>query len=289
VIDPEGLVPDYLNNAETIGLILSTMIELGGTRFSSNVLLQGSSFARRSKTLAAIETLVDTGILVRTSPTLYQLLCPQDDIQQLFYLLRGAKIAKSLLKEEPEFELVMTSPRKPNALQDVLEKIGPKKCQISRTDEVFEDLAKKAQSKLTVMTPFLDKTGAKFLLNLLSSAGPDVEKRLILRFLSLGSDHARYPTGYDNIKDDLRNLNVSVYDYALKRDNTAWLETFHAKTILADDEYAYIGSSNLDRYSLDNSLELGVFLQGGSVLLIKELIDGIVSISCEHRWSQTDS
>ena len=129
------------------------------------------------------------------------------------------------------------------------------------------------------MTPFLDKQGAEFLLKLFSSSSSDVERRLVLRFLTKDPGHPKYPKGFDLIKTDLERYNVSVFDYAIRRENSDWMETFHAKAILADDSYAYIGSSNMDRYSLDNSLELGVFLTGDSVLIIKELMDGIISIS----------
>ena len=188
-------------------------------------------------------------------------------------------IADSMRNDSPAFQVVMTSPKKPNELQNVLEKMGPHRCQIQRTDDAFENLAKKSRYRLSIMTPFLDKQGAEFLLKLFSSSNPNIERHLILRFLSKDPDHPKYPKGFDLIKTELKQYNVSVFDYAIRRENSDWMETFHAKAILADDSYAYIGSSNMDRYSLDNSLELGVFLTGDSVLIIKELIDGIISIS----------
>ena len=279
MITLEKLLPSYLPNAENIVQILKNISALDGVCYSKDALQKNSSFANRSGVLAALDTLESTRLLRRTSPGIYALNVSKNNVQELITLLRGALIAESLKNHSPAFQVVMTSPKKPNELQSVLEKIGPQRCQIQRTDEIFKNLAKISKSRFSIMTPFLDKQGADFLLKLFASSSPEVERRLVLRFLSKDPDHPKYPKGFDLIKTDLERLNVSIFDYAIRRDNSDWMETFHAKAILADDSHAYIGSSNMDRYSLDNSLELGVFLTGDSVLIIKELLDGIISIS----------
>jgi phosphatidylserine/phosphatidylglycerophosphate/cardiolipin synthase-like enzyme len=57
------------------------------------------------------------------------------------------------------------------------------------------------------------------------------------------------------------------------------LETFHAKAILSDNNKAYIGSSNFDKYSLENSMELGAYISGEPVRLVASIIKCILSIS----------
>lgn len=130
-----------------------------------------------------------------------------------------------------------------------------------------------------VMTPFLDDAGAKFLLRLFSAVKRGVEKKLILRFLSQGKDYYKYPSGFHSVQGDLRDLGVEIYDYAVKRKQGDWLETFHAKIILADNRKAYVGSSNFNQFSLENSMEMGIMVSGEPVRLIANIMHSVLSFS----------
>ena len=126
MITPEKLLPIYLAKAENIVHILRNISALDGIRFSRDALQKNSSFANRSGILAAIETLEDTRLLSRISPGIYELNNSKSDVQELITLLRGALIAQSMRNHSPAYQVVMTSPKKPNEIQSVLEKIGPK-------------------------------------------------------------------------------------------------------------------------------------------------------------------
>jgi phosphatidylserine/phosphatidylglycerophosphate/cardiolipin synthase-like enzyme len=75
---------------------------------------------------------------------------------------------------------------------------------------------------------------------------------------------------------------VNVLSYAISHDpalrNPA-IETFHAKIILADDGKAYIGSSNMTRWSRDFSMECGVILRGPCVKPVNTLVEAMIKIS----------
>ena len=48
--------------------------------------------------------------------------------------------------------------------------------------------------------------------------------------------------------------------------------TFHAKVLLSDESYVYVGSANLTDYGFDRYLELGVVLEGPAVSSFSDLI-----------------
>lgn len=168
----------------------------------------------------------------------------------------------------------MTTPKEPSLLKKELSKLGANKSLIKWTAEAFEDLIRKAEKEVIIMTPFLDKAGASFLLRLVQAKKPEVNMTVILRFLDSKNSEI-----YGELRGELSSANVKVVDYSIEREGTKWLETFHAKVILADDHYCYLGSSNLDKYSIENSMELGALITGESVRLLKKLLDIIISIS----------
>ncbi len=185
-------------------------------------------------------------------------------------------------KPDSKIDIVMTFPKAPNKLKSELNRIGHRKSLIRSTTETFEDLAKKSKSTFTILTPFLDDTGAEVLINLFRACPIDVKKELVLRFLSFDRSSPRYPVGYTAVEEELKALGVKVYDYALDRDNDKVLETFHAKIVLSDNKKAYIGSSNFHKYSLENSLELGVLIIGEPANIVRKLLNTIINISNKH-------
>lgn len=70
-------------------------------------------------------------------------------------------------------------------------------------------MVRAAQSRVVVMTPFFDSTGAAWLQELLSYVSPGVERALILRSLE---DNTRkdYPFGFDAISPWLKAEGIWV-------------------------------------------------------------------------------
>lgn len=56
------------------------------------------------------------------------------------------------------------------------------------------------------------------------------------------------------------------------------IETFHAKVVLADDDYAYVGSANMNRSSLENAMELGVLMRGEAARAVGRVVNAIRAV-----------
>lgn len=264
-------------NAVFISAILDQYLTSSRGYLSKEIVVNSQPFINKSEYLNSLKTLVKCQIF-EEKEGLYKPLWSADEIRNLRWVLQGA-CWSSEIEPDKQIDIVMTFPRAPSKLKSELSKIGHRKSLIKGTTETFEDLAKNSQSTFSILTPFLDEIGAKTLVNLFRACPQDVNKELILRFLSFDRGSPRYPTGYVVVEDELKSLGVKVYDYALERDDEKLLETFHAKIVLCDNQKAYIGSSNFHKYSLNNSLELGVFISDDSVNIIRKLLDAIISIS----------
>lgn len=244
---------------------------------SRQYLLENTPFSSRSNNIKAIDALKENNI-IEDNDSVFTLKISQRDTLILRSLLKGSEWSKSE-RSEPDLKLVMTAPKAPSSLQREIASLGHNRSLIIGTEETYEDIARKCKRKFSVMTPFLDDVGAKHLLKLFKLCPPDSEKQLILRFLSELDNSSRFPHGLRTIENDLIDLGVSIFDYSIEREKSNLLETFHAKVIVCDSVYAYLGSSNFHKYSIDNSMELGVFLEGSPVSLLRRLIDVVVSIS----------
>lgn len=175
--------------------------------------------------------------------------------------------------------VVLTRPPQPSRLEIALNDLGWQTTQCEITTEAFGYLAASAKESLTIVTPFLDVHGARWLAGLLSNTGTGVRRQVILRYVSDPS-HPRYPAGYPEF---VRMLDESggaqVFDYALPRNKGEGLETFHAKVIVADNDQAYVGSANLNRPSLEYSMELGVLLRGEAAKKVARIVMAILEIA----------
>lgn len=259
------------NHADVVH-ILGRILDSDESIFTREYLASDYSSARISMALHALKAIEKAGLFEYSNNT-YTLKSEKAFLTEVKNVLKGYSWSK---KEENDgsFNLVMTTPKEPSILKRRLNNLGANKSLIRWTHEAFEDLARKAKSELIVMSPFLDKSGADLLLRLMKAANPRVKKTVILRFLD-----TRNKDIFDEIKDELKNHCVKMVDYSLEREASAMLETFHAKVILADNNYCYLGSSNLDRFSIENSMELGALIRGDSVKLLKNLLNIVISIS----------
>ncbi|MCK8788187.1 hypothetical protein M0638_27950 [Roseomonas sp. NAR14] len=122
------------------------------------------------------------------------------------------------------------------------------------------------------MTPFLNEEGMRWALRVFAEAPPGVERHLVLRNRQrvYGLLHAHH--------DEFRALGVSLFDYWVPSPSGSGYETFHAKVVLADAEFAYLGSANFIRY-LCSSVEMGVLLEGLPVLAVAETVAAAKEIS----------
>lgn len=171
--------------------------------------------------------------------------------------------------------VVLTKPARPSILERRLADRGWRTTDLEPTEHAFHALARAAQRRFIVMTPFFDSKGATWLREVLSVVAPGVERVLVLRSLE---DTARkdYPLGFEYMAPWLKNQGVKVFNYSLPRANGG-RETFHAKAVLCDRASAYLGSSNLNTASLEHSMEMGVLLHGRAAASVAEVMEAVLA------------
>ena len=91
------------------------------------------------------------------------------------------------------------------------------------------------------------------------------------------------PAGLRHVAAELAALDVRVLSFRIERADAAGNETSHAKVVLADDHTAYVGSLNMNRWSLAFSLELGVCVKGRSARLIADVVNAAERVSVPMR------
>lgn len=166
-------------------------------------------------------------------------------------------------------EVVITKPSAPSRFNDELTAVHGGGWGLIDTEEALPAIAEAASRRFCVMTPYVDAVGAPVVANLFQRAAPGVRKVLIVR----AEANDEMPVGLEAIRPILKELDVSVLNFRLERGSFRGSETSHAKVVLADDVLAYVGSLNMNRWSLGYSLELGVRLRGASARDIARVVD----------------
>lgn len=187
-------------------------------------------------------------------------------------------------KDATTARIVLTKPPRPSMLEQKLSEFGWRTTELEPTEHAFHSMVRSAQSRVVVMTPFFDVKGALWLRELFSFVQPGVERVLVLRSLE---DPTRkdYPGGYDTIASWLKIESVRVFNYSIPRLEGGGRETFHAKVVLCDRNAAYLGSSNMNAASLEQSMEMGVALQGRAAADVAVVLDAVLSAAAQ--WTVT--
>lgn len=178
-------------------------------------------------------------------------------------------------QDENTVEVILTRPPNPSALSKVLEQMLLGTWGLLDTRDMLPSIAEKAKERFVVMTPFLDEFGGQVLVDLYQNVAKGARKQLILRMTADG----QLPAGYLAEAEKLRELGVEIYNFRLERAEESGTETFHAKVLLADHQCAYVGSTNMNRWSFQYSLELGLMVSGNAAVRVGHIIDAIIKIS----------
>lgn len=178
-------------------------------------------------------------------------------------------------READTVVVVLSKPREPSQLGAALTKSLLGTWGLSNTRDSLPTIAENAQSRLAVMTPFLDEVGAEVVLSLFQIAKPEVSKQLVIRLTTDGL----MPSGFHLISEGLKKLGVAVYNFRLDKPDVEGYETFHSKVILADSSSAYVGSANMNKWSFDYSLELGLMVTGQAAARIAQILDTVIQVS----------
>lgn len=248
----------------------------------------GLSAGQEPSVLGCLRTAEKLGI-IREIDAGWQMAKAPENLKRLGELLEAVGYYKSEAHHDDNtVSVVLTRPGHPSRLEAELENLGWKTASLELTEEAFLSLAANAKEHLVVMTPFLDLVGARWLISLFERTAPEVKRRLILRYLGMPA-HPSYPTGYDAIAAALSEIGVEVFDYALTRENANGYETFHAKVVLADRAMAYVGSSNMNKASLEHSMEMGVVVEGKAAQHISRVLDTIMKVADRQKSPWPDS
>lgn len=194
---------------------------------------------------------------------------------ELAPLFTGACLYRSEVhSDEDMVQVVVTRPPAPSRFtKELLATAG--EWGMVDTKEALPGIAEAARARFCVMTPYVDEIGAPMLVNLFARVPRGARRVLICR-----ADAAyQLPTGLRNAAGDLAALNVSVLSFRIEREGLAGNETSHAKVVLADGHTAYVGSLNMNRWSLEYSLEVGVCVTGRSAALIANVVDAAERVS----------
>ena len=97
--------------------------------------------------------------------------------------------------------------------------------------------------------------------------------------LRAGPD-GRPPPGLASIQARLADDGVRLLNFRIDRPDATGNETFHAKVVLADRASAYVGSSNMHKWSFEYSLELGIHVQGKAASKVADVVGAVRSVSC---------
>ncbi len=94
----------------------------------------------------------------------------------------------------------------------------------------------------------------------------------------VGAD-GKPPPGLANVRQRLDDLEVHVLNFRIDKTDSSGNETFHAKVVLSDEDAAYVGSSNMHKWSFEYSLELGLYVRGKAVSRIADILAAVRAVS----------
>lgn len=245
--------------------------------------LQGSHSSREIARLvgvgaARLPDIVDALLAAESSRTMEQVsgewrfTLEAQHCYQLGLLLRGAAMYRERVHQDLDrVRVVVSKPPQPSRFVTELENTLEGAWGLLATSELLGEMAARAEKRLTIMTPFVDASGANRIVQLFGATREGVERELIVR--------DGMPSALVKLIETLRKLGVKVFDFRLLRTGSGESETFHAKVVSIDDRECYVGSSNMTRWSFDYSLELGFHVTGKAAAQVSRILDVVVRVS----------
>lgn len=260
------------------GLICSAVASgrLSGTLdFRQISSFSGIAQSRAGEVLAFLEAAQRLGFFARISEFNWQA-SDTSFLAELAPMLQAISFyCAEIHQDQDTVDVVLTKPPHPSQLTQALDRMLLGTWGLLNTREVLPSIAEKANVRLAVMTPFLDEMGGQILLTMFSNAKHSIRKQLILRM----SPDGLPPSGYTAVAHGLMALGVETYNFRLEKEEISSTETFHAKLVLADSDTAYVGSSNMNKWSFQYSLEVGLMVSGRAAKRIGQIVDAVISVA----------
>ena len=177
-----------------------------------------------------------------------------------------------------EYEIVCTFPDSDPQFAN----LSPSDFEMRRLTSALLSLCRDARESLTVVSPYLESGGVKWLLPGIEGAirrGVDVT--VVSRELKAGEPNmAALSDMFDLAGGD--NGDLRVYDYyEAETDSRRPLYTLHSKVLVADANRAYVGSANFTTYGFARNLEVGVVVEGSQVERLERVFDTVISSARE--------
>lgn len=228
--------------------------------------------------------LCSVGVFERAGDT-WRLVVDAQEAKRHAAVLRGVAYAGFRQRDANDVEIALSPPAHPSRLMELLPRQGFAWTRLYHTKDSLIELASQAARRFVIVTPFLDEDGIDWIEQLFEATrGKSIQRTLIMR----GTDEKE--AGLVQSHAPLfEQWDTKVMCYAIRhdvRDRNPALETFHAKLLLADSDKAYIGSSNMTRWSRDYSMECGVIVRGPAVKPVATLVQAILAVASDWQgWS----
>lgn len=184
--------------------------------------------------------------------------------------LEGALTFKAEHEEINSADIVLSRPPEPSIFTQKLMNSLRSDWGLLDTESILPAIAESARERAVIVSPFIDDYGIKRVLNFFRQT-PALDKRLIYR-----NDKKGVHEALSDASVELADLGVQTHLYHLPLPEHG-NESFHAKILLADRHSALIGSSNMTRWSMCYSLELGVKVRGRAASRVADVVDAMLA------------
>jgi len=155
---------------------------------------------------------------------------------------------------------------------------------INTMKEEFQKLFERANHSIYICSPFLEYNGFDIYLPiLLSKAKTGVDIKIVSRQIGVADPNSRYKqiNKIQRIfKENMASISIRNYHFFQEKMISS---SIHAKMIISDYEYAYIGSGELRKNSFDKNFEVGVILKGEQAHQLGKIFEKIFSVSASVR------
>lgn len=195
---------------------------------------------------------------------------PTVDFKRWAARLEGALTFKAEHEENNSVEVVLSRPLEPSVFTQELISSLRSDWGLLDTESILPAIAQAARQRAVVVSPFIDDYGINRVLNFFRQAKVP-EKHLVYR-----GDKDGVKEVLSVAQSELAGLGVQTHRYHLPLPEQG-NESFHAKILLADRHTALVGSSNMTRWSMRYSLELGVKVRGEVAGRIADVIDAVLA------------
>lgn len=169
-------------------------------------------------------------------------------------------------------DVVLTFPPEPSRFIKTLRESLKKDTGLRRTEELLPTIASQAKNRAIIVSPFIDAYGIDRVTNFFDQT-PARERHLIVRKDKPGVENA-----LAEARHNFSRLDVAIHHYHFPLEEHG-NESFHAKIVLADRDVALVGSSNMTKWSMTYSLELGLLVQGAPASRVADVVEAILGCS----------